>query len=364
MKTNKPKYLEIFDEISVLIRNQTLKAGDLLPPEIELCKKYKVSRPTIAKAINLLVKKKMVLRKAGFGTQVLALRRNTLAAGLLIPRIHETEIFEPICRSLIETAGMEGMRIISSAQHNTNNNSAEEFANSLADQFIEQEVRGVFFTPVEHIPNQEEFNLRIIERLRDAGIQIVLLDRDVYTWPKQSPYDLVGIDNIEAGFVLSNHLFSNGCKKLAFVSPSNPAMTVQLRHIGCREALVHNGQRASNLMNIRFIKKQPENAARQIIREGIDGVICSNDATAAPLIKTLTDLGTDIPNKVKICGFDDVKYASLLAVPLTSYHQPCTSIGKVAAEVMLNRIKHPDSPTRRITLRGRIIIRDSSLSCT
>jgi DNA-binding LacI/PurR family transcriptional regulator len=359
MKTNKPKYLQIFNEISILIRNQTLKAGDLLPTEAELCKKYNVSRPTIAKAVNLLVKEKKVWRKAGFGTQILALRRNTLAAGLLIPRMNETEIFKPICASLIETAGIAGMRIIHTSEHD-HNPDPQNLANSLADQFIEEKVRGVFFTPVEHIPDQEKFNLSIIKRLRSEGIQIVLLDRDVYSWPKQSPYDLVGIDNIEAGFILASHLFNNGCKKLAFVSTSNPAMTVQLRRIGCREALVYNGQRASNLTDIRFITKQPETAAKQILASNIDGIICSNDATAAPLMRTLVDLGADIPNAIKVCGFDDVKYASLLSVPLSSYHQPCSSIGEVAAQVMLNRIKNPDSPTRRITLKGKLIIRNSS----
>ena len=358
MNPSKPRYLQIYDEIAVLIRNQTYKPGGLLPTEKELCKTYGASRPTIAKALGLLAKEKMVRRRAGFGTQVLAPGKSALAAGLLIPRLHETEIFEPICAGIAETAGMEAMRIIRPSDLSLADD-PKALAESLADQFINEKVNGVFFTPVEHISAQQDFNLNIIRRLRAKGIEVVLLDRDVYPWPRQTPYDLVGIDNIEAGYTMGGHLVGNGCRSIAFVSAPNPAMTVQLRRIGAREALVHNGRTARELLDIDF-HDDAEQTARQLLGKKVDGIICANDATAAPLLRALLDLGADIPRAVQVCGFDDVKYASLLSVPLTSYKQPCKDIGKTAARVMINRIKFHDSPPLRVTLKGQIVIRSSS----
>jgi DNA-binding LacI/PurR family transcriptional regulator len=359
MNHSKPRYLQLYDEITVLIRNQTYKAGELLPTEKELCKTYGASRPTVAKALGLLTKEKMIRRRAGFGTQVLAPGRSALSVGLLIPRLHETEIFEPICAGITENAREAGMRIIRPSDLSLAND-PKALAEALADQFIHAKVNGVFFTPVEYVPAQQDFNLSIIKRLRTQGIEVVLLDRDVYSWPRQTPYDLVGIDNIEAGYTMSGHLFSNGCRNIAFVAAQNPAMTVQLRRIGAQEALVHNGRTARELLDIKFSPKQPEKTARQILKQKVDGIICANDATAAILLRALIDIGADIPHSLQVCGFDDVQYASLLSVPLTSYKQPCKDIGKVAVRVMLNRIKFPDSPALRITLKGQLIIRSSS----
>ncbi|MDF7799480.1 GntR family transcriptional regulator [Pontiellaceae bacterium B1224] len=359
MKHSKPRYLQIYDEITVLIRNQTYKVGELLPTENELCQTYEASRPTIAKALGLLAKEKMIRRRAGFGTQVLAPGKSALTIGLLIPRLHETEIFEPICAGITENANEAGMRMIRPADLSLESK-PKALAESLADQFISAKVNGVFFTPIEYVSAQQDFNLNIIKRLRGQGIEVVLLDRDVYPWPRQTPYDLVGIDNIEAGYTMSGHLIGNGCRNIAFVAAPNPAMTVQLRRIGAHEALVHNGRMARELLDISFSTKHPEKTAREILKQNVDGVICANDATAAPLLRAMLDLGADIPRALQVCGFDDVKYASLLSVPLTSYKQPCKDIGKAAARVMLNRIKFPDSPALRITLKGQLIIRSSS----
>ncbi len=359
MKPNRPRYLQIYNEIKVLIRNQTYKPGDLLPTEQELSQTYGASRPTIAKALKLLGNEKMIRRRVGFGTQVLSPAKSALTAGFLIPRLHETEIFEPICASITETAGMEAMRIISPPEL-TSETDHRRLAESLTEEFIDAKVKGVFFTPVEHIPDPENFNLEIIRRLTRKGIHVVLLDRDVYPWPRQTPYDLIGIDNIEAGYIMTRHLLGNECSKLAFVTAANPAMTIQLRRIGSHEALVQSGKRASSLLDVEFFPDQPEKTARQLLKAKVNGIICANDATAAPLLRALTDLGVELPRAMQLCGFDDVKYASLLSVPLTSYRQPCKDIGKAAAQVMINRIKYPDSPTLRIALKGQLIIRNSS----
>lgn len=359
MSAAKPKYLQVYDAIKYQIRNQTYRVGDLLPAEAELCAQFEASRPTVAKALNLLSNEGIVRRKAGFGTQVLAPKIEELRVGLLIPQIAQTEIFEPICASITECGYELGMRIIRPPELGR----ASEFqkmAESLVNQFISMKVDGVFFTPIEYIQNHEEFNLQIIDRLDRAGIAVVLLDRDVYPWPRQTPYDLIGIDNIEAGFIVAGHLIGNGCRHIGFVSESNPAMTVQLRQIGVREALIQNGYRARDLLNVNYDAEHPELAVLAIRQAEVNGVVCANDATAARLLRALVDSGIRVPGEVQVCGFDDVKYASLLAVPLTSYQQPCRDLGKVAVNAMVSRIQFPDRPAHRYTLKGRLILRDSS----
>ena len=58
-------------------------------------------------------------------------------------------------------------------------------------------------------------------------------------------------------------------------------------------------------------------------------------------------------------GIDDVNYASLLPVPLTTVQQPCREIGEAALRVMLERIDRPKMPARDVLLDCTLVIRES-----
>jgi DNA-binding LacI/PurR family transcriptional regulator len=53
---------------------------------------------------------------------------------------------------------------------------------------------------------------------------------------------------------------------------------------------------------------------------------------------------------VRVVGFDDAKHARALAVPLTTVHQPCADIARVAYRAMRERIIVPTLPTRSLLL--------------
>ena len=58
-------------------------------------------------------------------------------------------------------------------------------------------------------------------------------------------------------------------------------------------------------------------------------------------------------------GIDDVPYASLLPVPLTTLRQPTRQIGEAALAAMLERLARPESPPRDILLPCELVIRES-----
>jgi len=68
---------------------------------------------------------------------------------------------------------------------------------------------------------------------------------------------------------------------------------------------------------------------REILQPKLpDAIICANDRTAALLIQTLFSLGIRSPQDIRVVGFDDLKYATLLPVPLTTTRQPYKEIGQ------------------------------------
>jgi len=99
-------------------------------------------------------------------------------------------------------------------------------------------------------------------------------------------------------------------------------------------------------------------------RTKCDGVVCANDITAAQLMRTLQELGIPVPDRIRMTGIDDVKYASLLSVPLTTIHQPCAHIGRMAVATMVHRLQNPDLPAQDVLLNFRLIVRQSSGSST
>ena len=354
------EYMKIYDHVkSRMIRGQ-YGIDTLLPPEKDLANQFGVSRPTVARAMSLLKDEGLIRRQAGSGTYVIKVPKETSwHVGLLIPRLGETEIFEPICRKIAAFSYQEDIQFQWTAgpAYITDK---RELALQLCRICIDQDLDGVFFTPVEHVESGEELNRGILDQLTSAGIQTVLLDRDIVPWPCQTSCDLVGIDNIQAGFVVARHLLEQGCRKIAFATRPQPAMTVQLRIMGCREALLQVGLEPSDLFVHEVGVTEPQQAIKIILRDNPDGLVCANDATAAILLRSLVDAGVTIPKDLQVAAFDDVRYASLLSVPLTTYRQPCSDIGLTAVQTMRARLLHPERPAHRIFLKGELVIRESS----
>jgi GntR family transcriptional regulator of arabinose operon len=66
-----------------------------------------------------------------------------------------------------------------------------------------------------------------------------------------------------------------------------------------------------------------------------------------------------VPDDVRVVGIDDLEYAKLLPVPLTTLRQPTRQIGDAALATMLERIARPTLPTRDILLNCELIVRES-----
>ena len=90
-----------------------------------------------------------------------------------------------------------------------------------------------------------------------------------------------------------------------------------------------------------------------------DAVVCANDRTAGRLMHALLALGKRLPQDVALVGIDDVGYASLLPVPLTTVRQPCREIGAAAVAAMMERVQRPHVAPRDILLEGVLVVRES-----
>jgi GntR family transcriptional regulator, arabinose operon transcriptional repressor len=355
-----PMYRRVYAAIERGIRSGRWKRGDRLPSEAQLVHEFETSRITVARAMRDLQLAGLVERRPGSGTFVKGPRSaGALSFGLLIPDLGETEIFEPICQGMLasplarEHALVQGSFAGPAA-------SKEERAWELCRQYIERKVSGVFFAPLELTPEKDEVNGRITRALDEARIPVVLLDRTAVPYPQRGHHDLVGIDNRRAGYVVTEHLLAGGARRIAFVGVPHSAPTVDARECGYREAL-HAWQVPLDRSLVHRMEAADAAHARELMESGRpDGIVCANDATAARLMHALLELGYAVPRDVRLVGIDDVEYAKLLPVPLTTLRQPARQIGAAALAAMLDRVAGVDLPTRDILLHGTLVVRMSS----
>jgi GntR family transcriptional regulator of arabinose operon len=358
--SRRTKHRQVFEQVLADIESGRLKEGERLPSEVELVKEFATSRPTVARALRDLQNLGLVERKVGSGTYVRKSRKAEYSwrFGLLIPGLGSTEIFEPICGQLARLAQRQHHTLLWGDFGDKRAEANPELIDQVCTSYIRQTVAGVFFAPLELTEDKDRVNQSVITALESAGIPIVLLDRDIVPFPQRSRFDLVGIDNRRAGFLIADHLIRLGCKRIDFLARPDSAPTVMLRIAGYREALLNTGITPDHRW-VHSCEPTDELFVQGVVASGATAIICSNDLTAANLMRTLDALGCPVPQKMRVVGFDDVRYAELLRPALTTIHQPCVDIGTIAMQVMLERIGNPAFPARDILAQPTLIVRHS-----
>lgn len=353
------KHRRVFEYLHASIQSGALKAGDRLPSEAELGKLFDASRITIAKAVLDLQRIGLVTRRPGAGTHVLAQHHSTgHTFGLLIPELGLTEIFEPICHGMMRSPFARPDALLWGNASTSVRESAKE-AEQIVQSFIGKKVAGVFFAPLELTGDKDAANRRIVRAFERAQIPMVLLDHCYMPFPERSAHDLVGVDNRRAGYLATAHLLGLGVRRVVFLGEENAGNTMDARIAGFHEALRNYGTASEQELAWRGSPQDEVFVRRLLDTLRPDGIVCANDLTAARLMQTLMSLSVSIPDEVRIVGMDDVKYASLLPVPLTTIHQDCAGIGVVAMATMLERLEHPELPVRDVLVPTKVVVRRS-----
>lgn len=356
-----PKHARVYASLAGDLARGRWRPGERLPSEAVLMRQFGVSRITVGRAMRDLARANLVERRPGSGTYVKPpADAGGRSFGVLMPDLGSAEIFEPIFRGMMASPlARRHALLLGNSASAPDGSSREAAAWHLCRQYMDRRVAGVFFAPLEHAPDQDQVNRRIADALHGAGIPLVLLDRPLESFPAPVGHDLVGIDNRRAGFVITSHLVRRGCRRPHFVGLAGAASTVDDREAGFREALYAAGLPWKRSMFRRVHAGAIDEAARNIVASGADGIVCANDRLAGMMMHALLRLDCRIPEDIRLVGIDDVEYASLLPVPLTTLRQPTREIGETALATMLERITRPALPVRDIRLQCELVVRES-----
>ncbi|ALC83551.1 MULTISPECIES: LacI family DNA-binding transcriptional regulator [Bacillus] len=153
---------------------------------------------------------------------------------------------------------------------------------------------------------------------------------------------VVGSDNYAGGKLATEHLLSKGCKKIIhFNAPLQIEAPGQLRRTAFEDVL-----KKHHMEPVTYEIETPlgHEGQKEVIQKAfgeipdVDGVFASNDLIAAVVINEAKKRGIDIPNRLKVVGYDGTETGKIMMPQLTTIQQPIDLIAKTAIEILRKEI--------------------------
>jgi LacI family transcriptional regulator/LacI family repressor for deo operon, udp, cdd, tsx, nupC, and nupG len=229
----------------------------------------------------------------------------------------------------------------------------------LSSMFSAKDIKGTIIAPVVEGTSEIEH----LFKLKMINYPFVLLEE-----VKGILANVVAADNIRAIKRAVKYLIDNGHKKIVhFTGPQNSSHT-QERIEGFRYAFSERTLVFRNDMLVPIGSEYDESLARTIDyfkskkkKDYPTAIVCFNDLQALAVMTALKQLNIKIPDDVSIIGNEDIYYAKIYPVPLTTIRAPQEEIGMKAAEILIRNIESSTlQPPEKVILDTEFIIRNST----
>lgn len=204
-----------------------------------------------------------------------------------------------------------------------------------------------------------------IQAILDASLPVVLIDN--YQHVDQA-VDQIRANNFAVGYRTAKHLIQLGHRELAFIGNTDYSISFHDRYEGF---LYYINQ--CNIKNIRFTCPKEDlpstshicsdKALLEFLKPANrpTGIMCANDACAFIVAQKAHQLGLKIPEDFSLVGCDaEFVFHREVHLDISTFILYPDSMGTLAAELLLKRIEHPDSPTQYVQLEPKFLPAESS----
>ncbi len=236
---------------------------------------------------------------------------------------------------------------------------------------------GVVLCTTENEPAREEEYLKLLRRKRVDALVIatVTLD-DPHLLELQRfriPFVLVSrlAEKVEAPFVVVDdkkggrlaveHLVNLGHKKIGFIGgPANVHSSLE-RMKAYREVLAERGLpfRRSWAIFAAFTQEVGRTVGRVMLsaKDRPTAIFAANDLIALGVMEAAEELGLKIPEDLSLVGYNNIAYAALPRIQLTTVAQPMREMGRIAAEFVIDVLEGKREPRLSLRLEPTLIVR-------
>jgi len=328
----------------------------------DISKKLNVSAATVSRALNdnpkiSLKTRELVIRAA----KEMNYKQNQLAqalksgkshnVGIIVPFINRN-FFSSVIRGIEEELTPHGYHVIICQTHENVDNEIEQI-----NTLLNMQIDGIFMSVSKTTKNTDH-----IKKVLDENTPLVFFDRK----KEIAGVSSVTIDDFKGGYLATEHLILQGCKRIAHFPGDLNLEIYQNRYKGYLAALKTHDIKFNPDYIIETNSKVESGASAASklweLDEKPDAIFSAGDYTALGAIQELKRRQIRIPQELCVVGFSNEPFTKYMEMPITSVDQTPVTMGKIAAQVFLEQIKGSQTITieKKVVLAPELYIRDSS----
>jgi len=268
--------------------------------------------------------------------------------GVVIPSLSNS-VFNDVLQGIYSVAGPAGYQVVLADSHYSPLEE-EQMVRTLLGQ-----------SPEAMIITGSNQTRQTRNLLQAAGIPIVQLMEFV-----EQPLDMcVGFSHRQAAFEAVNHMLAAGYQKLGFLGARmDPRAQQRLQgYIQAMEQaarysedwVVTTPRPSSIAVGVELFNSLMSKSAGEC-----DAVFCVNDDLALGTLFECQRMHIAVPDRMAICGFNDIEASALVNPPLSSVRVPRYDMGAKATEMVLGVLVGDAVEEKQINCGYQLIVREST----
>ncbi len=271
--------------------------------------------------------------------------------GVIVPRTN-SNFFSSVLEHIEAVLDKAGYNIII-----TQSNESYEKECKNIDTLLFTQVDGIIASMA-----NETVNLSHYEKIKSKGIPLILFDRG----ENDLNVNYVGIDDYNSSHMIVDHLVSKGCKRIAHIGGYRRTRIFNNRIRGYIDALKKNNLPLNDELLIESDLTLEDGRQKMLqllaLRNRPDAIYVASDYAALGALQILKEYDINVPNDMRLVGFGNEPFTSLVTPSITSVNQHSSQIGKSAAKTFLDLVEKEDlkQSLDKIILNAELIERESS----
>ena len=271
--------------------------------------------------------------------------------GVIVPRTN-SNFFSSVIEQMEAVLNKAGYNIII-----TQSNESFEKECKNIDTLLYTQVDGIIASMA-----NETVDLSHFEKIKSNGIPLILFDRG----ENDLNVDYVGINDYDSSHMIVKHLVEKGCKRIAHIGGYRRTRIFNNRIKGYVDALKKHKLPIDDSLIIEssLTLDDGRREMQQLLKlkNRPDAVYVASDYAALGALQVLNENNINVPNDIRLVGFGNEPFTSLVSPSITSVTQHSKDIGRLAAETFLKYTSEEEvkQSLNKIILDAELIIRDSS----
>ena len=274
--------------------------------------------------------------------------------GVIVPRI-DSNFFASVIRSIEEELYLNKYNVIICQTHENEKREIENL-----NTLLNAQVDGILMS----VSNVSSENDKVIQKVLDKKVPIVFFDRK----KNIDGISSVTINDFGAAYTATKHLIDNGSNKIAYLSGDRSLEIYENRFTGYRQALLDYGLAFNEdyVIQTKSNVDAGHSAVKKLLKlkDKPDALFSSSDFAALGAIKELKEQGIRIPEDFCVVGFGNEPFTEFMELSISTVDQCTMKMGKVAAHILLEQIKHKNFDTmkgeKKMVIDAQLQIRKSS----